>query len=134
MSPRTVLIKIEGAPLPWKTHGGYGKRSFDPRAKEKSKIKSQVMDQYKASPYPGPVVVSYEFELPIPKGTSKVKRKKMIDCEIDHIKRPDLSNLVKLLEDCLKGIVFTDDSQVRAFKVSKVYSENPCSTVLIQFM
>ncbi len=63
--------------------------------------------------------------MPIPEGTSKVRRLQMLNGKIHHIKRPDASNLVKMYEDCLKGIIFDDDSQVVEFTARKIYSETP---------
>lgn len=42
-----------------------------------------------------------------------------------HAKKPDLTNLTKLLEDALKGWVFRDDNQVVAQTVHKVWTEDP---------
>ena len=45
--------------------------------------------------------------------------------KIRHLKRPDLDNCVKVVEDALNGIVWVDDSQVIQIRASKHYSRIP---------
>ena len=45
---------------------------------------------------------------------------------------PDLTNLVKAVEDCLQGIVYQDDFQVRMHQVEMVYDETPGISILVQ--
>jgi len=59
----------------------------------------------------------------MPKGTSKARRQQMLNGLLHHIKRPDCSNFIKFTEDCLKGIVIEDDSQVCEIIAKKIYGE-----------
>lgn len=121
---------VEGIPVPWKAHAGYGRRSFNPLYKERDYVQWQVKSQNnKEDIISGPVSVRCVFHMPIPKATSKVKRREMLNNNLHHIKRPDLTNLYKFLEDCLKGIIFEDDSQVCEVSLKKIYSEK-CKTVI----
>ena len=43
----------------------------------------------------------------------------------DHVKKPDLDNLVKAFKDSAKGILWHDDSQVVQMTVRKVYGTTP---------
>ena len=55
--------------------------------------------------------------------------KKQEDAEvmkIRHLKKPDASNVVKLIEDAMNGVVWVDDSQVIQIRASKHYSRIPC--------
>ena len=45
--------------------------------------------------------------------------------KVRKISRPDLSNVVKAVEDALNGIVWVDDSQVIQIRASKHYSRIP---------
>ena len=45
---------------------------------------------------------------------------------------PDLTNLVKAVEDCLQGIVYQDDFQVRMHQVEMVYDDTPGISILVQ--
>lgn len=133
MLPKTITIKIDGIPIPWKAHAGFGKRSFNPRFKEKQYVQFHVQDQYKGIQHPGAVIISYCFNMPIPK-SSKVNTQKMIEGKIPHLKRPDCTNMQKFYEDCMKGIVFVDDSQVVYSLAVKKYSENPSTLITVNFV
>ena len=122
---------IEGHPVPWAAHKGFGRRSFNPRFKEKSYFQWKIREQYKSTLLKGPVHIFFEFLFSIPKSVSKKNRIKMINHLEHHTKRPDVSNCVKFTEDCLKGIVIEDDSQVVYLSASKGYSEHPCTKVHI---
>lgn len=45
--------------------------------------------------------------------------------------KPDLDNIVKLVEDGLTGVVWRDDSQVHSLTASKRYSDTPRIEVVI---
>lgn len=130
-----IEIVIEGIPVPWAAHGGYGRKSFNPRFKEKEYYQWKIRQQWKTSPIPKPTPISiaYSFHMPIPKSASKKKFAKMLDGTIKHTTTPDTTNMVKFLEDCLKTICFEDDSQVYDFTATKFYALAPKTVVLIQF-
>lgn len=61
----------------------------------------------------------------IPKSTSKAKREQMLNGEIRPIKKPDLSNVIKSIEDGLNSIAYSDDSQIVKLVAMKYYSNEP---------
>lgn len=125
-------VIIAGVPVPWKAHAGYGKRSFNPRFKEKEYVQWQVKSQINQEQFlQGAIHIHCVFHLPIPKGTSKVRHKEMLDNRLHHIKRPDLTNLYKFIEDCLKGLIFEDDSQVCDVILKKIYSAIPKTVISV---
>jgi Holliday junction resolvase RusA-like endonuclease len=74
----------------------------------------------------GNIRLSVRAYFPIPKSVSKSKRKKMLEGEIKHDKKPDLSNIFKAIEDALNGIAYEDDSKITDFGPSfKRYSDTP---------
>lgn len=75
--------------------------------------------------------VELVFTMPIPKTTSKKRKKEMIDNTIKHTKRPDCDNLAKLVLDAMNGVVYTDDSLIVKLTVSKFYGETPSIIVII---
>ena len=52
--------------------------------------------------------------------------------KIRKISRPDLSNVVKSVEDALNGVVWVDDSQIVQLHASKHYSRTPCVRVRVE--
>lgn len=63
-----------------------------------------------------------KFLLPRPKGHFNNKGELRNSAPEYHTKKPDLDNLIKLLKDSLKGIVWHDDSQVFYTKAEKDYT------------
>lgn len=49
-----------------------------------------------------------------------------------HISRPDLTNLIKAIEDGMNGIVFKDDAQIAQITCSKVYSNKPETSIVVR--
>lgn len=70
-------------------------------------------------PLKAPIVLSLTFQL----GRNGKER--------FHTKKPDLSNLTKLIEDALTGIIYHDDSQIVESHLYKQYGD-PCVKVKIE--
>jgi Holliday junction resolvase RusA-like endonuclease len=75
-------------------------------------------------PIDGAVEVEVLACMPIPASWSRVKRSDAITGMIKPTSRPDVDNLVKML-DAFNEIVWRDDKQVVSCWVSKVYSDKP---------
>jgi len=81
-------------------------------------------------PFVGPVSLSVRFVFPVPASWSRTKRERAWF----HLSRPDLSNVVKAVEDGLNrsGRWWRDDSQIARLCVEKVYGPAPQIEVEIQ--
>lgn len=79
-----------------------------------------------------PINLSVTFYMPIPKNWSKCKRKLAGQGFIRHTTKPDLSNLIKSVEDAGNKIIWQDDSQIIKESISKRYSDNPRIEIYIQ--
>jgi Holliday junction resolvase RusA-like endonuclease len=112
-------------PVPWKSHAGYGRKSFNPRYKEKEYVQWKLKQHWKKPPISEPVSISYRFRFSIPKSFSKKKREHIKNGTLPCLIRKDTSNLVKFTEDCLKQIVIVDDAQVVKLMAEKSYSDHP---------
>lgn len=128
-----ITLEINHDPTPWAAHQGFGKRAYNKRHKEKQFYQWQIRTQYnRMEPIQGPVRLVVTFHMPIPKGTSGIRRTQMLNGLIHHISRPDCSNLVKFTEDTLKEIVIADDSQVVQIEARKIYSEQPRTVIMVE--
>ncbi len=125
-----MILEIEGHPVPWKAHAGYGRRSFNPLFREREYVQWQIKNQIGSgfNLIEGPVSVVFTYYFPFPKSMSKKKR----DQGCPHTKRPDITNLNKFLEDCLKTIVIVDDSQVVEITGRKFYSSDVKTVIKIE--
>jgi len=131
MTQRGIDITLLGLPVPWAAHQGYGKRSFNPRFKEKAHAQWQIRNQFQGFPFEGPVSITASFHLPIPKSTSKKKRD-LIQKGLEYpLKKPDIDNLCKFLCDCLKTITFLDDAQIVELIAQKYFSDHPRTVIKI---
>jgi Holliday junction resolvase RusA-like endonuclease len=126
-----IHLIIPGKPVPWASHRGTGRRSFNPRFREKEYVQWQVRSQYDGQPVSYPIFLIAEFYIPIPKGFSKAKRDAAIKMELFPDKRPDRGNYEKFICDCLTGLVWVDDSQVIDGPVRKLYGEKPRTDIKI---
>lgn len=105
----------KGRPRIWN-----GRAVTPPKTREFEKtVKALARSQYKGEPLDGPLRMVVVFMLKKPK---TVKR------EYPTVK-PDLSNLVKSLEDALNGIAYVDDSLIIETLSSKKYG--PVSGVFV---
>lgn len=78
-------------------------------------------------PHDGPVMINVRAYVPVPKSYRKCVRQQIGKGLILPCKTPDLTNVTKLAEDALSGIVFKDDKQVVGWgdRSGRFYSLNP---------
>lgn len=99
---------------------------YDPSTSRdwKRTVQSQCLDAKPVAPVEGPLAMHLEFYLP--RGASLPKR------VVHHITKPDVSNLVKAVEDALCGVIYQDDKQIVALTVEKRYSPAPGVLIRIE--
>lgn len=90
----------------------------------------QAMANVDLAPKDQPLILQAKFYLPRPTwcdalvGRGKERRPKYSAGPLRHAHRPDLGNLLKSLEDALKGVCWEDDDQVQGYGDSgKFYHE-----------
>ena len=79
-----------------------------------------------------PVKANVSIGIPMPASWSG--RRKRREQRTTHTQRPDIDNLVKVILDGCKGVVFTDDTQVFHVEVTKRWaSEGQLGYILVAF-
>lgn len=130
-----ISLEIFGNPVPQARPRFYRNKNhvgaFDPKSKEKEQCKWQIKSQFKESLLTMPLAVDVIFFMPIPKSSSKLKKRQMENGVLSHIKKPDIDNLQKFVLDCLNKIVFEDDSQIVEIRAKKIYSVEPRTLIRI---
>ena len=112
-----IELTIPLPPVPWQA-SIKGKHCFyDPKEKEKRCVRFYMRRQYDRLPLNTFTAIRFFFHFKIPKSITK-KKAALIEDKLLFPTRSDCTNLQKLYEDCLKGIVIDDDR-----KVVKVFSE-----------
>lgn len=128
-----ILLEITGLPTPWAAAYVGRRGAFNPKFKEKEYARWQVKAQYnQQAPITAAVRLDITFHMPIPTGTSKVRKLQMLNGRLPHIKKPDTTNLQKFAEDVLKGVVIEDDSQVIEVVARKIYGEQPKTVIKVE--
>ena len=126
-----ISLDLFGDPVGKKRPSRHGRQVYDPQQKLKEGYKWQVRSLYREEPLMGPLVVDVVFMMPIPKSTSKVKQRAMMNGTYHHMFRPDVDNLQKFILDVLNEIVFKDDAQVIEIHAKKIYSSKPGTHVRV---
>lgn len=126
-----IQLQIECIPEPWSAaiKGRHG--FYDKKALHKDQVRWQIKGQYRDLPIQGSVSLEFVFFLPIPKNTSKAMRKQMLERRVLPTS-PDTTNMQKLYEDCLQGIVIENDRYVNKSTSQRYYSERPGVLMLIR--
>lgn len=109
--------KAQGRPKFYRRGNFVG--AYDP--KDSREYKETVAAQLAAQNpiYIGEGAISLECEFTFTRPKSLPKK------VVDHLKKPDLDNLVKGIKDAMKGIIWKDDSMVVSLTARKVYGDVP---------
>lgn len=116
---KTIFLEIFGEPVaqgrPKAFRRGNHIGMYDPKKSStwKDSIKMQAIAQ-KAQMLSGALYMQTTFYLARPKSLPKKV--------VYHVKKPDVSNLIKAVEDALKGICYHDDSQIVKSVIQKEYN------------
>jgi Holliday junction resolvase RusA-like endonuclease len=130
------IFEILGNPIPQKqtrfTCASGFARTYDPSKRDKEMIQWQVRPYAPKIPLQGPVELSITFFMPIPKSTSSIRKRQMINRIILPVVKPDEDNLAYLVTNALKKIVYEDDNQICAKHVYKYYGEEPKTVIKVR--
>lgn len=136
-----ISFVIPGKPIPWQAPVFSKDGAYDVKYKEKQSIVWQLKEKVMNSthfPLSCALSVDVYFEMPIPKSWSKKKIKTfesnwMLGIKHWHEKKPDRTNCLKLIEDCLeKAGILSNDSVIVSGQTQKYYSLNPKTIIIIQ--
>jgi len=130
-----VVIVIDGKPVakgrPRMTKAGI---AFTPSATRKFEAHGRMAAQMamgERPPIDGPVIMTVEAVLPIPKSWPKAKAAAAMAGTVRPVTRPDTDNYAKGALDACNEIVFRDDSQVVELVARKVYGDDPRLVVTV---
>lgn len=127
----TVLIVPEG----WKRPGGQGRRRFTVKSQRdfQNAVRAAWTDKYAEAPVlDGAIVLQAFFWMPRPK--AKMWKKKAMP-RYPHTHSPDLSNLLKNIEDALEGLAYRNDAQIYDIRTRKIVVDGhsqPMITIWIE--
>lgn len=89
-------------------------------------IKMHARNQLKGfEPYDKAIFMELDAFITPPESWTKRKKADAIAGLVHMDAKPDMSNVTKLVEDALNGIVFCDDKKIVGFTCNKYYAEKP---------
>lgn len=139
MSTYTAVILGEpvaqGRPR-FSRQGGFVK-AYDPEKSRdyKSYVRMIAAQNAPAGPVTGAVILSLKIYRSIPKTMPKYKRALALAGQIRPVTKPDVSNVLKGVEDALKGLWYKDDSQIVGYgEMGKWYAERPRIEIMMRVL
>jgi len=81
-------------------------------------------------PFEGPLRMTVCLAMQIPQSYSRKKREQALSRTIFPTKKPDVSNVLKAIEDACNGVVYRDDVQIVSGSFEKLYGDRPGVTVV----
>lgn len=136
-----IYLRIDGKPIAKKTHRqavkinwakhDVRKWSYFPQAKEAEKVRQIIKAQYNGNPIDTALCVYFIFHLPMSPRWAARQKKMAKEGRILPIGRPDATNLAKFYEDCMNGIIYTDDAQIITPIPVKRYDDEAFTEIFI---
>ena len=123
-SPLEVSYVIPGDPVPLARARMHRDRIYDPQKHLKLSAGLYLLNQHGSLPFfTGPLELSIIFYIAASKKHSPGKY---------HIFRPDLSNLIKFIEDIATGILYHDDCLISSLTAIKKYDTLPRTELTVK--
>jgi len=133
----TATFEIPGTPIA-KARPRFFRRgnfvgTFNSQQTEESRAMLIISQSAKMSTVPipkgTPVSLSALFVFPYPASMSAKKK----SANPQHVKKPDVDNMVKFLKDVCNGILWHDDSQVNNLTARKEYGDTPRTVLTVEW-
>ena len=127
MEAKTITITVPEIPTAWKRPGQSMKWGrvwrYDTQKADRLLWGIHIRNQYEGPFLVGPLHLDVLFAMPISQRI-KPKQRELVHGSW-HIKKPDSSNLLKLIEDIAQGLLFKDDCIIAKITVEKKYDKEP---------
>ena len=115
---------IEGNPVPLQRVRFSNKHCWDAQKSLKTKMAIEIERQHDDAPHlSGPLKLIIIFYFEPARSLSVTKRHGLHG--VSHVFRPDLSNLIKFIEDIAIGIIYNDDCVIAEIEARKCYDSIP---------
>lgn len=124
--------QVLGVPVPLARPRFSRNGIYDSQVSLKKEFVSRIQEDLPSIPLEGPLSLEVTFYFAIPAFYGKVKRAEFQSAPCP--KKPDLSNLIKFVEDSLNGILYKDDSQITSITASKLYADVPRTVITLSVL
>lgn len=118
-----ITYIIPGDPTPLARARFASGRAYDSQKQAKLSWGLQLANQHKdIGFFRGPIGLEVTFFMAVPQ--TRIKNlQKLINTH--HVFKPDISNMLKWVEDCAQGILYQDDCVISQISCKKIYSDQP---------
>ena len=113
-------LTIPGKPVPLARPRFSNDRVYNSQRLALSNVSILLKNQFQDDPLDIPVVMHLCFYFKIPSSHHK-RKDEMMGMPLSH--KPDLSNLIKFVEDAANGVLYKDDSCIVHLQAWKLYGE-----------
>ena len=123
-----ISFCVPGQPMAWKRPGGNGKMRFERKEVTSQKALFVFKAQEKMGdrePLMVPIHLFVQATFAIPESWPKWKQDAALAGHIEHTRKPDSDNLLKLVKDALNAVVWRDDSYISSCAVEKTFGPVP---------
>jgi Holliday junction resolvase RusA-like endonuclease len=126
-----ITIVMLGEPVPWAHRSTRSGIRYTPTEQKNATAALRMAAEQATYERPlftlfdEPVRFEILAEMPIPRSWSRRKQQRALLGEIRPAVRPDGSNIQKLVEDALSGIVYRDDALIVEWQGRKIYGLQP---------
>lgn len=135
---RNLECVFPGKPEPLKRHRHGRHHVFNPQHREMNAFANYFKEHYEnklyenglSGPFMGPIRVHFLFYFEPAGSLSQKKKKSMYGTP--HFQKPDISNLIKFVEDSLNGYAYFDDRQICVGSFAKYWDEEAKTVVKIE--
>ncbi len=103
-----------------------------PKRKGKLLFIERIKRHWEYPPVECPISLAIFYDMPIPKGTNMLMRRKMLKHKIAHTGGPNIDALDAFVVNCLTGILFKNHCQIVQIHSEKHYGWWPQVRILIQ--
>lgn len=122
------MITIPGRPIPLARPRFSNDRVYNSQRIALTNMGLLMRNQFNGEPLTDPVEMHVFFYFKIPASYHKHKDE-MIGTPLAH--KPDLSNLVKFVEDAANGVLYKDDSCIVHIEAWKLYGEEEMTEITL---
>jgi len=134
-----IRFEVLGEPKALKRHRTFRRGNFvgnyDPSAGDKNDFLRLAHEHAPEKPLDCPLLLNVAFYFPHPKShyrTGKNSGELKPNIPVYHTKKPDVSNLIKFIEDSLNNVFYRDDSLISKVMGCKKYSDKPRTEIHIK--
>lgn len=105
-----------------------GKGKYDPLGEYKKILKDKVFNLINIEPTSKPVEMDIIYCMP-PTGLTKVGTLQAMSGLLLPTKKPDIDNVMKLVQDTFNKYIYEDDSQITGASYKKIYTSKPMTYI-----